>query len=85
MVRRRGIYKVNIHQKNLTCILCGYDLFSHREVYLTLSDSEKMLTDGVIEQVTLQKLCCQNCGDIRMFQEQSDSHISYEEVQSCTK
>ncbi len=85
MVRRKGIYKVHIHQKKLICILCGHDSFSHREVYLTLSDGGKILTDGAVEQVTLQKLYCTNCGDIRMFQEQSDSHISYEEVQSCTQ
>ncbi|QDQ03039.1 hypothetical protein FOH38_22755 [Lysinibacillus fusiformis] len=84
-MRRRGIYKVKIHEMALMCVLCGHDTFSHREVYLFLTESGKFLTEGSVEQLTLQKLCCQNCGDIRMFKEQYDSHISYDEVPPCTE
>lgn len=67
MVRRRGTYQIKIRDKQLVCLFCQNDQFSHREVYMDLSPLGSTVTD----QLTLQSFYCTSCGDIRMFQEKN--------------
>ncbi|WP_432361486.1 hypothetical protein [Sporosarcina sp. UB5] len=65
MVRRRGIYEVNVLGKQLSCLFCQGNQFRHREVYMDLQP----LGGTETEQLTFQSLTCTTCGDNRMFQE----------------
>lgn len=65
MVRRRGIYEINIRDKELICPFCQNSRFTHREVYMDLLSKE------VKEQLAMQSFTCTSCGNIRMFQEKN--------------
>ncbi|WP_409369364.1 hypothetical protein [Lysinibacillus sp. 38-6] len=66
MVRRRGIYKIKILNKQLVCSACQNDKFTHREVYMEIDDFS---FNQKKEQLTLQSFNCTVCGETRMFQE----------------
>ncbi|MCM3711465.1 hypothetical protein [Sporosarcina luteola] len=74
MVRRRGIYEVNVLGKSLTCLFCQGNQFRHREVYMDLQP----LGQKVTNQLTFQSLTCTSCGDNRMFQEKEILHQTSE-------
>lgn len=78
-MRRRGKYRITIHAQPLTCLLCQHDIFTHRRIYPALTDPFILKNQEV--RLALEQLCCVHCGEIRLFQEQSDTHMHYEEVQ----
>lgn len=67
MVRRRGVYEIQIRDKQLICPFCQNKQFTHREVYMDLAT----FNQEVKEQLALQSFTCTSCGDIRMFQEKN--------------
>ncbi|MGE7543257.1 hypothetical protein [Sporosarcina newyorkensis] len=81
MVRRRGIYEVEILGKQLCCTLCDGKMFHHREIYLDLELPKKIDR----EQLTLQSLMCKVCSTTQLVQEKTDgtkTNIVYIEVKT---
>ncbi|GKV64699.1 MULTISPECIES: hypothetical protein [Sporosarcina] len=79
MVRRRGLYEVNIIGKQLCCTLCGGVTFRHREVYLELDS----ISEDIPDPLTLQSLTCEHCSTTQLVQQQVNSdraNIEYIEV-----
>jgi transcription elongation factor Elf1 len=80
MVRRRGVYKVNVLGKALACLFCAETTFRHREVYVKVVNFD----EGVRKKkLTLQSLTCTKCGQSVKFEEQKRDgicNIQYIEV-----
>ncbi|PID00882.1 hypothetical protein [Sporosarcina sp. P29] len=81
MVRRRGIFEIEVIGIPLHCTLCGGTTFFHREVYIDLKQTAK----DIPNQLTLQSFACELCSTTQLIQEQSHHdkpNIVYIEVDS---
>lgn len=81
MVRRRGIYEVQVIGIPLYCTLCNGSTFLHQEVYIDLEQNSK--DDPA--QLTLQSFSCEVCSTTQLIQEQpngTESNIVYTEVKA---
>ena len=80
MVRRRGIYEINVLGKQLVCLFCQGKIFSHREIYIKIVNHNP---DEKKKKLTLQSLTCKKCGQEQKFEERKTdgiSNIAYMEV-----
>lgn len=79
MVRRRGIYEIEVLGMPLQCTLCAGTTFIHREVYVDLEPVSKEIS----ARLTLQSFACEICSTTQLIQEQShhdQPNIVYIEV-----
>ena len=80
IVRRRGIYEVEVIGNKVQCFFCKNTTFSHREVYMKVVNH---IEDGPKKKLTFQSLTCEKCGQKQMFEERKvngQSTIHYTEV-----
>lgn len=73
MVRRRGIYEVNVIGKPLVCLFCQDTKFRHREVYVKLTNHEPGVQK---KKLTLQSFSCIACAHEMKFEEQKSNGLS---------
>ncbi|WP_301108087.1 hypothetical protein [Sporosarcina sp.] len=79
MVRRRGLYEIEVIGIKLSCTFCGGFTFRHREVYLELDS----VSEDNPDPLTLQSLICEHCSTTQLVQEQlngDETNIVYIEV-----
>ena len=73
MVRRRGIYEVNVIGKPLVCLFCEETRFRHREVYVKLTNHEPGVQK---KKLTLQSFSCITCAHEMKFEERELNGVS---------
>ena len=81
MVRRRGIYEIEVIGLPLRCTLCDGTTFMHREVYIDLDK----VSEDIPNRLTLQSFACEVCSTTQLIQEQllnDEPNIVYIEVES---
>ena len=73
MVRRRGIYEVNVIGKPLVCLFCEETRFRHWEVYVKLTNHEPGVQK---KKLTLQSFSCITCAHEMKFEERKHNGVS---------
>lgn len=81
MVRRRGIFEIEVIGMPLRCTLCDGTTFIHREVYIDLDEA----FEEIPNRLALQSFACEVCSTTQLIQEQvhnNEPNIVYIEVDS---